>query len=340
MKNLSYPGPRQSVHQVSVFHHNHPLKKDGILLIDKPSGVTSHDVVDKVRDMLSTQKVGHSGTLDPLASGLMVLLINQGTKLSPYLLNNHKMYTVSVTLGIETDTWDRDGKVIDRKDVWHLSCEVIQKGIEKMTGTKVLRVPAYSAVKFKGKKLYDYARKHAKDGKTKVPEIYRYMSFDQVQIIDICPPHFKVSLRTSKGSFVRSWVYTIGQYLKVGGIVNGLQRTVSEPYTLDQATNLEALRAYFQTSNKKDDIPGFILLDDTLQDWPEYVVRGRWEKALSHGRIPEGMQWDIKHLLEKNTLAKGVKVYSARTGHILVLLKYNDIGNKLKVACLFNEIVK
>ena len=338
MKNLSCSSPHQNVH--SFFHHNPPLKKDGILLIDKPSGMTSHDVVDRVRSILRTQKVGHSGTLDPLASGLMVLLINQGTKLSPYLLNQRKIYTFSVTLGIETDTWDSDGRVVDQKDV-HLSCTVIQKGIEAMTGTKILKVPAYSAVKFKGRKLYDYARKHAKDGKTNMPEIYRLMSFDQLQIIDICPPHFKVSLRTSKGSFVRSWAYTIGQYLNVGGIVSGLQRTASEPYTLDQATNLEALKAYFKTSPKgKDTIPGFIILDDTLQDWPTYMVRGRWEKAISHGRIPEGMQWDVKHLLEKNASAEGVKVYSARTGHILVLLKYNDIGNKLKVACLFNEIVK
>ena len=183
----------------------------------------------KCVDILGTKKVGHSGTLDPLSSGLMVLLINQGTKLSPYLLNAHKTYTASVTLGIRTDTWDSDGQVIDRQDVEHLSYEKIKQAIEKFTTTLTFKVPSYSAVKFKGKKLYEYARKNAKDKKTKIPDISRSMSFDQLQITEICLPYFTVSLRASKGSFVRSWANAIGEDLGVGGVVNALERTASDP---------------------------------------------------------------------------------------------------------------
>ena len=303
-------------------------------MIDKPSGLTSHDVVQKVRCMLGVRRVGHSGTLDPLASGLMILLINQGTKLSPYLLNAHKTYRVSVTLGIRTDTWDSDGQVIERHSVEHLSCEKIKYMIEKFTSTLIFKVPSYSAVKFKGKKLYDYARKSAKDKKTKVPEVYRSMSFDQLQITEICPSYFRVSLRASKGSFIRSWANTIGEYLGVGAVVSALQRTASDPYTLEQAVSLETLKTW-----SKEDSPGFIPLEDVLPHWPMYLVRGRWEQYIIHGRIPEEMQWDIKHLLTKTTqkdLDVGVKVYSANTRHLLVLLKYALAKDKVKIACVFS----
>ena len=312
------------------------FKQSGILLIDKPSGLTSHDVVEKVRHILGTRKVGHSGTLDPLASGLMILLINQGTKLSPYLLNAHKTYKVSVTLGIRTDTWDCDGQVLEKHTVEHLSCERIKDMIKRFTSTLIFEVPSYSAVKFKGKKLYDYARKNARDKKTKVPKVYRSMSFDQLQIAEICSSYFKVSLRASKGSFIRSWANTIGECLGVGAAVSALQRTASEPYTLEQTVSLETLKLESEKS-----CPGFIPLEDVLPHWPVYLVRGRWERYIIHGRVPEEMQWDIKHLLanqktQKNSLNLGVKVYSANTKHLLVLLKYEMAKDKVKVACVFS----
>ena len=310
------------------------FQRDGVLLIDKPSGVTSHDVVDHVRGVLKTQKVGHSGTLDPLASGLMVLLINQGTKLSPYLLNTYKTYKVKVALGISTDTWDSDGQVLEKRDTQHLSCEDVSQAIKKFIGKKEFRVPSYSAVKFKGKKLYEYAREYARNGKTKVPVIHRLMSFDQVEITEVHSSHFKMSLRASKGSFVRSYAYTVGEYLKVGGIVTELQRVTSGPYTLDQATSLEALKAYFKEQEDLEP-PGFIVLEKVLPDWPEYVVRGRWEKLLKNGQVPEGMQWDILRLLEKNS--EGVRIYSSTTGCLLGLLRYGLNKNTVKMACVFND---
>ena len=307
------------------------FKQSGIILINKLSGLTSHDIVQKVRNILGTQRVGHSGTLDPLSSGLMVLLINQGTKLSPYLLNAHKTYRVSVTLGIKTDTWDSDGQVIEEQNVDHLPYEKIKQVIEKFTTTLTFKVPSYSAVKFKGKKLYEYARKNAKDKKTKVPEIHRTMSFDQLQITEICLPYFKALLRASKGSFVRSWANAIGEHLEVGGIVSELERTASDPYKLEQAVSIETLNTWSEKHK-----PGFIPLEDVLPHWPKYIVRDRWEKCIIHGRIPEGMKWEIKQLLDKQPTL-GVKVYSAHTGHLLVLIKNESMKDKIKVTCVFNR---
>ena len=333
MKNLDdFQNSYQPLHCLA---HQKRLafKQSGIILINKPSGLTSHDIVQKVRDRLGTQKVGHSGTLDPLSSGLMVLLINQGTKLSSYLLNAHKTYKVSVTLGIKTDTWDSDGQIIERQSVDHLSHEKIKQTIKKFTTTLAFKVPSYSAVKFKGKKLYEYARKNAKDKKTKIPEIHRSMSFDQLQIIEVCLPYFKIVLRASKGSFVRSWANAIGEDLKVGGIVSALERTASDPYKLEEAVSLETLHTWSEEHK-----PGFIPLEDVLPHWPKYIVRDRWEKYIVHGRVPEGMKWEIKQLLDKqfqDTL--GVKVYSAHTGHLLVLLKYESVKDKVRVTCVFNR---
>lgn len=343
----------QKAHQI-CHHRQRSFSGDGILLVDKPGGLTSHDVVEKVRRFLGTRKIGHSGTLDPLASGLMVLLINQGTKLSPYLLGDKKTYQASIRLGICTDTWDSDGQILKKEKTDHLSCERIKQVIEKFIGTQEFKVPAYSAVKFKGRKLYDYARQNAKDGKTSVPEIHRLMSFDQVQIIELSPSYFKASLRASKGSFVRSWAYTIGEHLGVGAMVDHLKRMASGPYNIKQATGLDVLKVWSErwvrpeklvqseklALYKKPELenpPGFIPLEETLQDWPEYVVRGRWEKNVKNGYIPEGMQWDIKKLLAKDSRTLGVRVRSVKTGSLLVLLKSGLTKTGIKVACVFNE---
>ena len=294
--------------------------------------MTSHDVVEKVRQILGTKKVGHSGTLDPLASGLMILLINQGTKLSSYLLNAHKTYRVFVKLGIRTDTWDQDGRTITEQKTEHLSCEKIKQVIEKHTGVLSLRVPDYSAVKFQGKKLYEYARQHTQNEKIKVPKIYRDMSFDQLEIIEIQPSCFKASVRASKGSFIRSWASHIGEELGVGAVVSAIERITSEPYTLKQAISLDTLKAW-----PIEQKPGFIPLEETLPNWPRYVVRGRWEKCILNGILPEEMQWDIKNRLSQMQEEQGIKVYSATNKHLLVLLKYNSTKSRAKIACVFSQ---
>ena len=126
---------------------------DGILLIDKPKGLTSRDVVNMVSKKLNTKKVGHAGTLDPLATGLLIIGVNKGTKILELLTNDSKEYIATVKLGIQTDTFDIEGKILEEKN-FSLTKEEIKKVLDSFKGTYLQEVPRYSAVKIKGKKLY------------------------------------------------------------------------------------------------------------------------------------------------------------------------------------------
>ena len=127
---------------------------DGLLLVDKPSGISSHDVVARLRRILGTKSVGHSGTLDPLASGLMACLINEGTKLSQYILEGDKGYRVQIKFGVRTDTLDITGQVLEEKSVTHSQEDLLREAY-KLSGEMELQVPIYSAIKIQGQKLYE-----------------------------------------------------------------------------------------------------------------------------------------------------------------------------------------
>lgn len=212
----------------------------GLIIVDKPSGCTSHDIVFKARKILKTKKVGHAGTLDPLASGVLVLLVGQATKLSDYLLAGDKGYEVEVLLGQETDTLDTDGVVTKERKVEKTELE-IKEMAASLSGELELKIPDYSAVKVKGKKLYEYAR----EGK-EVPVIKRTSRFYDLEVLGV---HFteggkatcKARLKCSKGAFIRSWAYELGARLGVGGCVKGLRRVWSSPFDVSQSIPLEAL---------------------------------------------------------------------------------------------------
>jgi len=138
---------------------------NGIMIINKPKGYTSHDVVAKVKKILNVKKVGHTGTLDPNATGVLPLLLNQGTKLSKYLIKHDKQYEVVLKLGIKTDTADEEGTILEEKVVnWELIEEKIEEVLQSMVGKQEQIPPMYSAIKVKGKKLYEYARNRTNRG--------------------------------------------------------------------------------------------------------------------------------------------------------------------------------
>ncbi len=298
---------------------NDDYKRGGILLFDKPKGMLSHDVVKLVRKTLGTKAVGHSGTLDPLASGLMVVLVNQATKLSQYLLNSDKTYLVTVSLGKETDTYDADGKVVgeykisvDKKD--------IAAAVDKYTGLINLVVPPYSATKYKGKKLYEYARQGLD-----VPKIVKPMHFRNVDLVYVGTDYFKARLCVSKGTYIRSWAHEIGKFLKTGGYVKELKRTGSHPYDVSDAITIDDL--------KNCDIQkGFIPLDGVLHIWPEYYLRGKWQDEIMNGKIPNGLMWEAWNLINDKG-AMVVRLKSARDGSLIGLLALS--GNNFRVTCIF-----
>lgn len=220
---------------------------DGIILINKGKGCTSHDVVNKVKHIFN-EKVGHTGTLDPDATGLLPILIGKGTKLSYYLINHDKEYEVTLKLGERTDTADSEGKVIEKQEVnvERLSEEEISKVLDSFLGKQEQIPPMYSAIKINGKKLYEYARKNIEvDVKPREIEIYdiKLNKVDEEEKL-IC-----FTVHCSKGTYIRSLCEDIAQSLGTIGYMKELNRTKVGIFDVKDSTSIEELE-----DNKNDEI--------------------------------------------------------------------------------------
>ncbi len=223
---------------------------DGIILIDKPKGVTSHDIVYKVKKLLN-EKVGHTGTLDPNATGVLPLLVGRGTKLSKYLMNHDKTYIVTLKLGEKTDTADSEGKVIEKKEVSKevFSKEKLLQTFSNFTGKILQTPPIYSAIKVNGKKLYEYARKGQEvEIKPREIEIYKISLIEINQIANTI--EFEVSC--SKGTYIRSLCEDIAKELNTVGYMKELRRVQVGEFLIKDSITVEDLQ-------KNEDNKDFIL---------------------------------------------------------------------------------
>lgn len=222
----------------------------GVLLIDKPTGITSHDVVNQIRRQTGVRRVGHAGTLDPLATGLLIILVGREfTKRQTEFLKLDKEYLCEVELGIETDTYDVDGEII-KKAGWNklekISKADLEKTLEQFRGEITQVVPAYSAVKIKGQKLYEKARRGEIDKKTlpsrkvniKELELVEFKKDEAVQEI-----FFTIKVACSSGTYIRSIAHDIGQELGVGAMVKELRRTKIGELNINQANELQGFVA-------------------------------------------------------------------------------------------------
>lgn len=217
---------------------------DGILLIDKPEGLTSHDVVFKARKILGTKKIGHTGTLDPLATGLLVLMVGKATKLARYFSEHDKEYEAEILLGIETNTDDVTGDIINNADATKLSEKAIAEAMRKFVGASLQMPPNFSAIKVAGKKLYEYAR-NSQDMPVIEPRAVFIKSIDDIRVKakEATTVTIGCSCHVSKGTYVRSLARDIGRSLGVYGTLKSLKRTVLGDFELKDATTLEALNA-------------------------------------------------------------------------------------------------
>ncbi len=309
---------------------------NGLLLVDKPEGWTSHDVVAKIRKLLRQKSVGHSGTLDPMASGLLVILLGEATKLSDYMRAGEKVYWAKVRLGVTTDTLDKEGEVLSKKEV-SLNPQQVAAAVAQAEGPITLPVPLYSAVKVKGQKLYDYAR----SGQSVEPPL-KLMSFEDLAIEEVGPDYVSLRMRCSQGSYVRAWAAHLGEMLGTGAILEALRREASGPYGIAQALSVEELgqkldgqepMAWPQELGK-----AFIPLAETLPDWHSLVVSGRDERLLRHGQISREVSSRlIVHSKEATRQGQslGVKVISSEDkGGLLALLEARPLQG-LKIRRVF-----
>jgi tRNA pseudouridine55 synthase len=248
---------------------------DGVLAVNKEAGWTSHDVVARVRQLLGGAKVGHAGTLDPAATGLLPLLIGKGTRIAEYLVEWDKEYRARLRLGETTDTLDATGTVLDRHSWAHLTPSSIREAVERFRGEIQQLPPMYSAVKVDGVPLYRSARA----GKTIAREP-RTVVIHQLDVLGIDGQDVTLRVVCSKGTYIRTLCADIGKALGVGGHLRALERTRVGPLMLNRALTVDEIIRHHSLGGLTAHIWS---LDEVLQNLPALVVDSRAADRVCHG---------------------------------------------------------
>ncbi len=240
-----------------------PPQQDGVLVLNKPGGLTSAACIAKIKRGLGQKKIGHAGTLDPMAKGVLLVLLGQATKLSgPLLEDGEKIYSGLIRLGLATDTWDIEGRVLEEPGAAGLDADAVRRAILDWQGESEQLVPPYSAAKHQGRPLYELARKGLDvPVKTKLVKISRV----QVESVDLPLARFRVAC--GSGTYIRSLAHSLGMRLGCGATLMELTREYSHPFGLDKAANLEDLLA-----NPRD-LPSKVRsLESCLPAWPKIRI--------------------------------------------------------------------
>ncbi|MBO4289263.1 MAG: tRNA pseudouridine(55) synthase TruB [Lachnospiraceae bacterium] len=247
---------------------------DGVLIIDKEKGYTSNDVVAKLRGILRQRKIGHAGTLDPDATGVLVVLLGRATKLSGLMMSGQKCYRAGLRLGITTDTQDTGGTVLSEREP-ETDPEKIREAILSFQGEYDQIPPMYSALKVNGRKLYQYAR----SGQEVLREA-RKVTIESIAIEAIDPPFASFTVECSKGTYVRTLCHDIGQRLGCGAAMESLCRVRSGSFTLEDSVKIGEVRELFEAGRLEEKLIG---LDRILEEYPVFVCDEAHEKALLNG---------------------------------------------------------
>jgi tRNA pseudouridine55 synthase len=223
---------------------------EGVLLVDKPKGLTSHDVVYRLRRKLGMKKIGHAGTLDPMATGVLVMLIGKATRISQYLMSVDKAYEGEATLGVVTDSQDAEGEVLTTVPVPELTEAQVREVMKGFLGDQYQTPPMHSAIKIDGVPLYKLARKG--EEVEREPRFIRVTSFD---LLSFNLPKLTFDLHCTKGTYVRTVAHDLGNKLGCGAHLSALRRTVSGQFTLKQCLPLEEIEALSLPDIEKRLIP-------------------------------------------------------------------------------------
>ncbi len=245
----------------------------GFLNIDKPLGLTSHDVVARVRRNLNVKKVGHAGTLDPLATGVLVVCVGAATRLSEYVMNTTKRYEALVHLGVETETYDAEGAIVAEQAVNHVTQTDVEQALTTFLGPIDQLPPIYSAIKQGGRKLYEIARA----GETAELQP-RHVTIYALDILDWQPPFVRIAVTCSAGTYIRSLAHDLGAALGVGGSLDGLTRTASGRFALSDAIALDTLIA------DPDWTQRLVIPQTALSDWLQVHPDADRLADIEHGR--------------------------------------------------------
>lgn len=215
-----------------------PREMEGILLVDKPGDHTSHDVIARLRGKLKMKRIGHAGTLDPMATGLLIVLVGKATRVSQYLVSLDKEYEGTVELGKVTDTQDADGEMMETRPVPPLGEAEIRAAMQAFHGDQYQTPPMYSAIKIDGVPLYKSARKGEE-----VEREPRFIRVNAWELTGLALPRFDFRLRCTKGTYVRTLAHDLGQKLGCGAHLAALRRTATDKFHVSQALTLDQIQA-------------------------------------------------------------------------------------------------
>lgn len=287
--------------------------QSGIINILKPPGMTSFDVVSYLKRVLKTKKCGHTGTLDPAASGVLPVCINRGTKIIPYLPEKEKEYIAKIKFGILTDTLDRAGEVIKKDESWkQLTDQKILEATGQFLGEISQKPPIYSAVKVNGKRLYDYARK---DQKVSIEK--RKVFIYDIEVLDLKLPYLKLLIRCSKGTYIRSIARDLGTKLKTTAHLYNLLRTASDSFKLADTVKLDQI--------DKDSISNILIPIDSPFDFRSLIVKDYAYKYAVNGT--KLIEKNFKNWPDDLYLGEKLLIYCKKQFISISKVKENDDHN-------------
>lgn len=287
---------------------------DGLINVLKEPGLTSHDVVLYLRRLFKLRKIGHAGTLDPGAAGVLPICVGQGTRVSEFLMGKPKRYRAEITFGIETDTYDAGGSIVQKQSCTKVGPEDIMNVLKHYRGEIKQVPPMVSAIHYKGKRLYELAR----EGKTierKARKVVIY-SLELLTFYDTYPyPRALLDIHCSKGTYIRSLCADIGNALGCGAYLSFLIRTESGPFKLENSFTLKEIEELWQ----KQDCSFLLPIDYALEDLPAFTVKEKAVTSILNGLpiAPSG----IIGAVGNSNLPKIVRLYSP-SGKLLALANY------------------
>ncbi|HSQ85509.1 MAG TPA: tRNA pseudouridine(55) synthase TruB [Desulfobacterales bacterium] len=296
----------------------------GIIVIDKPPGITSAKVVARVKKLLKAKKAGHTGTLDPFATGVLVCCINRATKLSRFFLHGKKRYEAVLQLGVETDTQDSTGIVTNICHNVEYSKNTIQTVFKRFEGDIKQLPPVFSALKHKGTPLYKLAR-----SKKPVQKPARQVSIITLKVLEIHLPFVRFEVFCSAGTYIRTLCADIGASLGCGGHLKELRRIESSGFTITDAVTLEELED-LALSNKSSD--RIISMTNALNDMPEHIADNVLVNKISHGHIITKNDFSYEKI---NTLEGFIKIVDTNKT-LVAVLKHAKDKNRYDYCCVFN----
>lgn len=250
----------------------------GMILVDKPAGMTSQHVVSHVKRLTQTQRAGHTGTLDPFATGLLPVCINEGTKLAGYLLSHDKSYRATLQLGCQTDTGDITGLICASYTGELPSLDQIEALLPRFVGEQDQTPPRYAAIKFEGRKYYEYAREGIE-----IERPSRRITIFSIELIEYKPPHLILDVSCSSGTYIRSLSEDIGNALGCGSTLSALRRTSIDQWHIDQALALDDLIA--PTSTNHAQASAYISCAHMAPHLPSYALTSKEISDLYLGRV-------------------------------------------------------